>query len=211
MNLYFSPLACSLASRIALYEADAPASYTQVDLKTKRVMDGGDFFAVNSMGQVPVILTEQGDLITENTAILQFIAASFPQAKLAPESASERAQLQKWLGFIGTELHKAVFVPLLDHKAGEAVKEYSRGKLPLRFDVLQRHLDGRDYLLDSFSIADAYLVTVLNWAGAAKVDLSPWPAVTAYQDKLLKRASVAKAVGEEYALYKAEQAIHAAA
>jgi glutathione S-transferase len=211
MNLYFSPLACSLASRICLYEAGAPATFTQVDLKTKRVLDGRDFFAVTPMGQVPVLTTDSGQVLTENTAILQFIAAALPDAKLAPTTLDTRAELQKWLGFIGTELHKAVFVPLLDSKASDAVKEYSRGKIALRFDVLEKHLANREFVLDSFSIADAYLVTILNWAGAAKVDLSPWPAVVAYQEKLLKRPSVAKAVGEEYRLYKTEQAVHAAA
>jgi glutathione S-transferase len=210
MNLHFSPLACSLSARIALYEANATATFTPVDLKTKRLSDGSDFFALTAMGQVPV-LTDRGEVITENTAVLQYIASSFPAAKLAPDSIVERAHLQKWLGFIGTELHKAIFVPLLDRKSSDAVKDYSRDKMPLRFDVLQKHLATHDYLLGSFSIADAYLVTILNWAGAARVDLSPWPAVTAYQERLLKRPSVAKAVGEEYALYKAEQAVHAAA
>src|SRR5258708_703646 len=111
MNLYFAPLACSLASRIALYEAGANAQFTLVDLKAKRSADGSDFFAVNAMGQVPALRTDDGALLTENTAILQYVAERFPAAKLAPAPGLERSRLQQWLGFIGTELHKAVFVP----------------------------------------------------------------------------------------------------
>jgi glutathione S-transferase len=211
MNLHFAPMACSLSSRIALYEANATARFTLVDLKTKRLADGADFYTVTAMGQVPVLVTDDGVTITENTAVLQYIAAAFPEAKLAPQSPLERARMQQWLSFVSTELHKTVFVPLLDQKASDAVKSYAREKLRLRLDVLQRHLAAREYLLESFSVADAYLVTILNWAGATNVNLSDWPAVTAYQDRLLKRPSVAKAVGEEYALYRAEQASHAAA
>ena len=114
--------------------------------------------------------------------------------------------MQQWLGFIGTELHKAVFVPLLDDKASEDVKRYSREKIPLRMATLQAHLRGREYLLDEFSIADAYLTTILNWAGATQVDLKQWPEVHEYHQRMLKRPSIASAAGEEFALYKEEQA-----
>ena len=206
MNLYFAPLACSLASRIALYEAGANAQFTLVDLKTKRAADGSDFFAVNAMGQVPALRTDDGALLMENTAILQYLAERFPAAKLAPAPGLERAQMQQWLGFIGTELHKAVFVPLLDAKAPPEVKEYARQKIALRFEVLDKHLTGREFVLDSFSIADAYLATILNWAQVTGVKLAQWPAVADYHQRTLKRPSVAKAVGEEFAMYQQEQA-----
>ncbi len=114
MDLYFSPLACSMASRIALYEADAPARFIEVDPKTKRTLEGEDFLTVNPLGLVPAIRTDDGEVLTENAAILQYIADHFPSAALAPRTGMARSRLHQWLCFIGTELHKAVFVPLLD-------------------------------------------------------------------------------------------------
>ena len=206
MELFFAPLACSLATRIALYEAGATARYTQADTRNKTLADGGDFFAVNPMGQVPALRLDDGTVLTENTAILQYVADRFPQAALAPAPGVERNRMQQWLGFIGTELHKAVFVPLLDEKAPEDVKRYSREKIALRMATLQAHLRGREYLLDAFSIADAYLTTILNWAGATQVDLKQWPEVNEYYQRMLKRPSIARAAGEEFAMYKEEQA-----
>jgi glutathione S-transferase len=202
MELYFAPLACSLATRISLYEAGAAARYTQADTHTKRLLDGSDFFAINAMGQVPALRLDDGSILTENTAILQYVADQFPHAGLAPPSGRERSRLQQWLGFIGTELHKAIFIPLLDDKASEEVKAYARDKVGLRMAVLQTHLRDREFVLDTFSIADAYLTTVLNWAGASKLDLQEWPEVYAYYQRMLKRPSIARAAGEEFALYK---------
>jgi glutathione S-transferase len=206
MELYFAPLACSLATRIALYEAGAPARYTQADTHTKKLLDGSDFFAVNPMGQVPALRLDDGSVLTENTAILQYVAEQFPQARLAPASGRERNRLQQWLGFIGTEIHKAIFIPLLDDKAPAEAKAYARDKIALRMGILRNHLRDREYVLDTFSIADAYLTTVLNWAGASKVDLQQWPQVYAYHQRMIERPSIARAAGEEFALYKEEQA-----
>jgi glutathione S-transferase len=211
MNLYFAPMACSLATRMALYEAEAEAQFTCVDTRSKRVEDGSDFLAVNPMGQVPALRTEDGSVLTENTAVLQYVADRFPEARLAPPSGSERARLQQWLGFIGTELHKALFVPLLDPKAPAEVKAYARDKAALRLGILQKHLATREFLLDRFSIADAYLATVLNWTQFSGVDLSAWQAVGAYHQRMLKRPALARAVAEEFALWKAQQARHEAA
>src|SRR3954463_12055501 len=121
MQLYFSPLACSMGARIALYEANAAATYTEVDAHTKRTDAGDDFFAVNPLGLVPAIRTDSGDVLTENAAVLQYIAEQFPDAALAPKSGLARAKLQQWLCFIGTELHKATFIPLFDKSTPEAV------------------------------------------------------------------------------------------
>jgi glutathione S-transferase len=205
MELYFAPLACSLATRIALYEAGAPARYTQANTHTKKLLDGSDFFAINAMGQVPALRLDDGSILTENTAILQYVAEQFPQARLTPAGGRERSELQQWLGFIGTELHKAIFIPLLDDKASAEVKAYARDKIALRMRILQTHLRDREYVLDSFSIADAYLTTVLNWANASKIDLQQWPEVHAYYQRMLQRPSIARAAGEEFALYKEEQ------
>src|SRR5258705_9301627 len=110
MELYFAPLACSLATRISLYEVGAPAAhtrYTRVDTRAKRLAYGGDFFSINPMGQLPVLRTDEGELLTENTAVLQYVAERFPAAKLAPESLVRRARPRDGLGFAVPELHKA--------------------------------------------------------------------------------------------------------
>ena len=122
MQLYFSPLACSMASRIALYEADGPAGFIEVDAKTKRTLDGADFLSINPLGLVPAIRTDDGEVLTENAAILQYIADRSPAAKLAPREGMGRSRLHQWLCFIGTELHKALFAPLFDPKMPEAAK-----------------------------------------------------------------------------------------
>ncbi len=211
MHLYFSPLACSMATRIALYEAGAEAGYIYADPRTKRLPDGSDFRAVNPLGLVPVLRTDDGEMLTENAAILQYVAGRFPDAELAPAGGIERTRLQQWLCFIGTELHKALFVPLLDSKAPAEARTYAAAKAESRLGYLDRYLAGREFLLDRFSVADAYLYTVLNWSRATPIDVTQWPAIRAYLSNLRKRPSVAKAVAEEGALYAEEQARHKAA
>ncbi len=213
MELYFSPLACSMATRIALYEAGADATYLEVDPKTKVVLsNGSDFRKVNPLGLVPTLRTDDGTVLTENAAILQYVADRFPQAGLGTPSGIDRTRLHQWLCFIGTELHKGLFVPLLDKKAVPDVKSYVLEKNLSRLDYLENYLNGRDYLLDHFSVADAYLVTVINWTMATPpVELAKWPAVKAYYERMRARPSVAKAIAEEFELYKAELARHKAA
>jgi len=211
MQLYFSPLACSMATRIALYEADAPAQFIQVDGKAKRTSDGADFLKMNPLGLVPTLRNDDGALLTENAAILQYVADRYPAAQLAPASGWERSKLQQWLCFIGTELHKAIYIPLLVKGVPEAAKDYARHIAAMRFDYLNDALRDRDVLLERFSVADAYLTTVLNWSRAAGIDLTPWPNVLAYFSKMKKRPSIARALQEEFALYEAEQARHKAA
>jgi len=206
MELYFAPLACSLATRIALYEAGAEAEFTRVDTKTKRVADGSDFFAVNAMGQVPVLRTDDGELLTENPAVLQYVADRYPRSGLAPQSGFERYGLQQWLNFITSELHKVVFIPLLDPKAPEGAKSFAREKAGPRLAYLNDYLEDKDYLLDRFTVADAYLVTVLNWTKFSGIDLASYPAIEAYVRRLQQRPSVARAFADELDIYKAEQA-----
>ena len=211
MQLYFSPLACSMASRIALYEAEAQAQFTEVDPKTKKTAQGDDFLAVNPLGYVPVIRTDDGEVITENAAILQYIAEQHPHAKLAPVDGVARTRLQQWLCFIGTELHKALFAPQFDRKLPDAAKERALEKGASRLTYLASNLAGRDFLLDGFTVADAYLFTVLNWHLATSVDLEQWPVVRDYYRRLRERPSIARAFAEERALYAAEQARHKSA
>jgi glutathione S-transferase len=211
MDLYFSPFACSMATRIALYEANVDAGYINVDPKTKQTAYGGDFLAINPLGLVPVLRTDDGDMLTENAAILQYVADRFPDADLAPRDGIARARLQQWLSFIGTELHKALFIPLFDSKLPPDVKAAVLEMGRTRLDYLAKHLEGRDYLLDRYSVADAYLFTVLNWTRVTGIDLAQWPAIKSYIRRLNKRPSIAAAMAEEGARYAEEQARHQAA
>ena len=200
MDLYFSPLACSLATRIALYEAGAAATYLEVDPKTKVVQnDGSDFREVNPLGLVPTLRTDDGLVLTENAAILQYVADRFPQAGIATGPGMERSRLHQWLCFIGTELHKGLFVPVLDKKAPAEVKTYILGKGLSRLDYLENYLKGREFLLDNWTMA------------TPPIELAKWPVVKAYYERLRARPSIAKAVAEEFELYKAELARHKAA
>lgn len=213
MDLYFSPLACSLATRIALYEAGASANYLEVDPRSKVVQqDGSDFRKVNPLGLVPTLRTDDGLLLTENAAILQYVADRFPNANISAASGIERSRLHQWLCFIGTELHKGLFVPLLDKTAPAEMKTHVLGKNLSRLDYLEDYLKGREFLLDHFSVADAYLVTIINWTMATPpIELAKWPVVKAYYERLRARPSIARAVAEEFELYKAELARHKAA
>ena len=210
MELYFSPLACSLASRIALYEAGAAAAFVEVDPNSKRTLSGIDYFTINPLGLVPALRIDDGDLLFENAAILQFIAGQAPRAALAPEGGRAEARLQQWLSFIGTELHKALFIPLFDKSLPDAVRGKTIENGDKRLKYLNDHLASREYLLGSFSVADAYLVTVLNWHIATPVDLKKWPAIAAYYERVKSRPAVARAVKEEFALYAEEQKRHKA-
>jgi glutathione S-transferase len=212
MELYFSPMACSLASRISLYEAGADDTrFIEVDPKTKRTLSDKDYLQIYPLGLVPLVRLDDGSLLSENAAILQYIADRYPQAELAPCDDIERARLQQWLCFIGTELHKGLFIPLFDQKAPDGTRAHTLKKYESRLNYLDNHLTGREFLLDRFSVADAYLYTILNWTMPTRVDLTPWPAIKAYHERLQKRPSVAKAFQEEFALYRAELARHQAA
>jgi|SRR5579859_1720347 len=205
MDLYFAPLACSMATRIALYEAGAEANFIQVDQKAKRAADE-DFWAVNPMGQVPVLRTDEGRLVTENVAVLSHIAARFPAL-----GDQDRDGLLQWLAFTSTELHKAIFIPLLVRETPDEVKAHARQNAGRPLGVLSSHLEKNDTLLGSFSVADAYLVTVLHWAHFAKVlDLASWPVLAAYLDRHFQRPAIARALSEEVALFKEEQKRRAA-
>lgn len=213
MDVYFSPLACSMATRIALYEAGGSANYLEVDPKTKTLLsDGSDFRAVNPLGLVPTLRTEDGVVLTENAAILQYVADRFPASPIAAGDGMARSKLQQWLCFVGTELHKGLFAPLFNNKASDEVKAFTAEHGASRLDYLNAYLQGREVLLDRFSVADAYLVTVLNWSQAVpQIDLSKWPALKAYLERHRARPSVARALTEEFKLYQAELARHKAA
>lgn len=206
MDLYFAPLSCSLASRIALYESGQSARFHQVVLSTKRLSTGEDYWAINPKGQVPALRTDDGRFLTEGPAILQFIADRAPDSGLAPAPGSfERYELAQWLNYIGSELHKHVYYTIFNPTIPQEAKAHAREQaLPPRYALLSKHLADRAFLLgERFTVADAYLLTTLNWAAPAGVDLSQWPVLAAYHQRLCARPAVGRALGEELALRSA--------
>ncbi len=201
MDIYFSPLACSLASRISLYESGQTATFHRVDTKLGRTEGGDDYRQINPKGLVPALRTDDGAVLTENAAILQYIADRRPDVGLAP-SGFGRYQLQQWLSFIGSELHKTVFTPLLSPTWPAEGKVKAKADAVSRLAYLNDHLMGREWLLDDFSVADAYLAAVLNWNLSVKLDLTPYPAIQAYQQRLTARPAVGRAMAEEFALFQ---------
>jgi glutathione S-transferase len=201
MDLYFSPLACSMATRITLYEVGAAARFVEVDTRAGRAEDGTPFATLNPLGQVPVLRTDSGEILSENAAILQYVADRFPEAGLAPPAGSfARSRLQQWLSFVGTELHKSLAI-LLRRENPDGAKAYARDKLAPRLAMLDAHFRDREHLMDRFTVADAYLVTVLNWSQATGTSLAEYPALEAWYRRTLQRPSVARAIAEERALY----------
>ena len=209
MDLYFSPMSCSLASRMALYQAglDQETGFHQVILSSKTLADGSDYRRISPKGQVPALLTREGHLLTENGAVLQYIADLAPESKLAPPAGTfQRVRLQEWLSFIATELHKAVFYTIFNPGSPEEARTYARETLAQpRLEWVDQQLAGRDFLLEDwgFSVADAYLVTVLNWLQPAGLKLRQWPHLHAYHSRLSQLDSVARAVQAEYPLWAA--------
>ncbi len=203
LDLYFIPFACSLASRIALLEAGVPARYLQVDLATKRLVgDDGDFFAVARAGQVPVLRLEDGSLLTESAAVLQYIADLRPSAGLAPSPDDpERYRLQEWLSFVATELHKAWLYPTFSPGTPESVRAHARARVPSQLEIVAAHLESHPHLLgERFSVADASLVWALVMTRFARVDLAGWPPLLSYLEAMQKRPSIREALATERAL-----------
>jgi len=197
MKLYYAPGACSLSPHIVLHEAGLPFDTVRVDTKTK-AMPGGDFRSVNPLGYVPVLALDDGSQLTEGPAIVQWIADQVPAKKLAPAAGSmARTQLQSWLNFISSELHKG-FSPLFNAAMPQDAKKIFRERLATRFQHLDQHLADKDYLLGpGFSVADAYLFTVSNWAAHTDVDLSPFANVLAYRKRVAARPAVVAAMKAE--------------
>jgi glutathione S-transferase len=169
-------------------------------------MDGsGDYREIHSLGSVPALMTEEGQLITESAAILQYIADRFPTSSLVPRAGMKRVQLQQWLSFISTELHVR-FSVLLRPLAPAGAKEHARQELQPRLAFVNEHLTGRDYLLDRFSIADALLFVVLLWTNATAIDLTQYPALALYIARIRENPSVERALAEEFPMYAEDEA-----
>lgn len=198
MKLYYAPGAGSLAAHIALAEAGLAYSLARVNLGTKEIEGGGDYRAVNEKGSVPALELDDGAVLTENAVILQYVADQNPGAALAPAHGTfARYRLAEWLNFIATDIHRA-FTPLWNPKNPDEVKEAARALLAKRFDYVAKRLASTPYLLgDGFTVADAYLFTVLTWTTTLKLDLAKWPALGAFMARIAARPAVQAAMRQE--------------
>lgn len=205
MKLYYAPGACSLAPHIALAEAGLPYTLARVDLAKHTVDDGSDYRDVNPKAYVPTLELDDGTRLTEAGVVLQYIADRVPGTLAPPFGSLERYRVMEWLNFIATELHKG-FGPLWDSSAPQETHDAAREKLAERFAIVELPLSSDAYLTGSqFTIADAYLFTVVSWADHLKVDLSRFPALRAFLGRVRARAKVQTALREE-GLVKGEQA-----
>ncbi|MFP5974759.1 glutathione transferase GstA [Enterobacter mori] len=198
MKLYYAPDTCSLSPHIVLRELAIEFELVKVDNRSKLTADGRDFLTINPKGYVAALELNDGKILTEGPAILQYLADLKPERGLAPRADSwERVRLQEWLNFITSEIH-AGSAPLFNRALPEEVKAIFREKLFRRFDFLQETLSTSAYLTGaSFSVADAYLFTVLGWARFFAIELSPWPALLEYREKISARPAVQAALVAE--------------
>jgi len=198
MKLYYSPGACSLSPHIALCEAGLPYEMVRVDLQQATTEDGHDYHEVNPLGYVPALELDNGEMLLEGPAIVQYIADQVPDRKLVPPAGSiDRYRLQQWLNFISTELHKG-FGALFNPAFPDEAREIFKGIIGKRLDVLAPKLENNTYLMgDTFTVADGYLFTVLGWCPHVGFDLSPWPELGAYLGRVASRPAVQAAMKEE--------------
>jgi len=195
MKLYYSPGACSLSPQIVLQESGLAYEPILASTKTHQLADGTDFYTINPLGYVPVLELDNGARLREGPAIVQYIADQVPEKKLAPANGSfERYQLQQWLNFIGTEIHKG-FGPMFKPDTPEEYKRIALAQLTKRLQWMDGQLAGKSYLLgEQFSVADAYFYTVSRWSGFVKLDLSGMPNILAFQERMLQRPAVQAAL-----------------
>jgi glutathione S-transferase len=198
MKLYFSPGACSLSPHIVLRETGARFELEKVNLQEKKASSGQDYGAVNPKGQVPCLELDSGEKLTEGPVIVQYLADQNASAGLAGAAGTmERYRVQEWLNHTTSELHKN-YSPLFRPNTPETYKDIARQNLSKRYDWINEHLAGKQYLLgDKFTVADAYLFTVTRWAPRVGIDLAKWPNVTAYLDRVGARPKVQEALKAE--------------
>ena len=198
MKLYYAAGACSLSPHIVALEAGIAVELIKVDNKAKRTASGEDFLHINPKGYVPALQLESGELLTEGPAIVQYLADLKPESGLAPANGTTaRYRLQEMLGYINSELHKS-YSPLFKPDTPDAVREERQAYLRKRYALLEQRLSKHDWLIgDQFTAADAYLFTVTNWAQHVKLDLSDFPAIVAFQQRVASRPKVQSALQAE--------------
>ncbi|MGE5792212.1 MAG: glutathione transferase GstA [Bacteroidota bacterium] len=198
MKLYFSPGACSLSPHIAAREAGIPVDLVKVDLKARKLEGGGDYARINGKGYVPALTLDDGTVLTEGPAIVQYLADRKPETGLAPANGTiERYRLQEWLNFLTSEIHKS-FSPLFNPAAAEGWKQAARDNITRRFDWVAEQLGPNAYLVgERFTVADAYLFTLLNWCQWTGINLDRWPALKDYHARVAARPKVQEALRAE--------------
>jgi glutathione S-transferase len=203
MRLYTMPGACSLAANIALREAGIPFEVVKVSHHTHKTHDGVDLNAVNSKGYVPALVLDNGELLTENVALLPYIADLKPAAQLAPPNGTlERYRTMEWLAWANSELHKS-FSPLFYPDSSDDVKQKARGKITKWLGWLSQQLGSKQYLVgDHFTVADAYVFVVMSWTAHVHIDLAQWPNLQAFQERIAARPHVIEAMTSEGLLKK---------
>lgn len=200
MKLYYLPGACSFAVHIVLNELEAEFQIEKLDNATKLTESGADFRKINPLGYVPALLLDDGNVLIEAPAILQFLADSAPQSGLAPPNGTiERTRLQQYLNFTASEFHKAFTPFFAGAEISEEEREAAAAKVAIRLDYIENLLsDGHQYLLGhTFTVADSYTYTVATWTGPSAISLDSWPAVKAYVGRISERPSVRKAMVAE--------------
>ncbi|ATQ43637.1 glutathione transferase GstA [Caulobacter mirabilis] len=201
MKLFYLPSACSLSPHIVLREAGLAFELDRIDLATRRTEGGEDYRRINPMGYVPALRLDDGQVLTEGAAIVQYIADAYPDRNLAPRPGTvERARVQAWLNFIAAELHKA-FTPLFRPDVTDEGRAVAIAEVGRRFDVIEAELsDGRPYLVGGdFGVADAYLFVVARWAIPRGVGLDGWPRLKALVERIGERPTVQVALAAEAA------------
>jgi glutathione S-transferase len=199
MKLYFAPQTCSLSPHIVLRELNLPFELIRVDNKTKRTADGEDFLTINPKGYVAALVLDNGYVLTEGPAIVQYLADLVPGNALAPANGTwERVRLQEWLNFISSEIHSGC-APLFNPDIAEGSKAIFREKLFKRLDYLSQSLKERHYLMGSFGLADCYLFTVLGWLPVFHIKIEDWPALASFMARIRARRSVRVALAAEAA------------
>lgn len=198
MKLYYSPGACSLSVHIVLQESGLAFESVQAPTKTHQLPDGTDYYTINPLGYVPLLELDDGTRLTEGPAIAQYIADQVPEKKLAPANGTiQRAQVQSWLNFISSEVHKG-FSPLFNPATPAEYKTIAIDKLMTRLNWLDQQLAGKQYLMgDAYSVADPYLFTVTNWAPRVGVDITGLANLTAFRARIAARPAVQAAMKEE--------------
>ena len=198
MKLYYASGACSLSPHIVAREAGIAIDTVKVDLTTKKTEDGQDFLVLNPKGYVPALCLDNGQILTEGPAIVQYLADQKPASRLAPSAGTmERYRLQEWLSFLGTELHKS-FSPLFNQASADDAKRAAKENITKRFTYLDQKLAGSKYLMgETFTVADAYAFTIVNWANLVGIDLKPYPNLSAYLGRIGARPKVQEALKAE--------------
>ena len=199
MKLYYVPGACSISPHIALREAGLPFELDLVDPRTKKTKSGEDYMVVNPKGYVPALRLDDGAVLTESQVIAQYVADLKPEAGLAPPAGTlARARLQEWMNYIATELHKGIS-PLFNAKANDEYRESVKERVRTRLELMGRSLEGRDYLMgDRFTVADGYAFYALRgWQGRTQTDLSPWPFLARYFERLGARPAIQEVLKAE--------------